>query len=45
VKVVTRKEFAEVACGVNAGKASDKQDLGAVMVTCANKAKSERTTK
>ena len=32
VKVVTRKKFAELACAVNPGKRSDRQDLVAVAV-------------
>ena len=34
VKVVTRKKFAELACAVNPGKRSDRQDLVAVAVEC-----------
>jgi hypothetical protein len=36
VKVVTRQEFAGIACAVNPGKPSDDKDLVAVTVTCAS---------
>ena len=36
VKVVTRSAFAGAACTVNAGKPSDKEDLEAVTVSCAD---------